>query len=150
MKFFYYGCLLSTLIASNVYANPCNIDVKVGDNMNFVPAAIKVSAAACKTVTINLAHTGSLPRNAMGHNWVLSDTKDAQAAAQEGWSAGLDSQYLKPSDVRVIASTKIVGGGESDSVSFNLSELKVGGDYTFFCSFVGHFAMMQGKFTIVE
>jgi azurin len=150
MKFLYFGCLLSTLISSNVYANTCNIEVKVGDNMNFVPAALSVSAAACKTVTINLTHTGSLPRNAMGHNWVLSATENAQAAAQDGWSAGLENQYLKPGDVRVIANTKIVGGGESESVSFNLSDLKIGGDYTFFCSFVGHFAMMQGQFTIVE
>ena len=150
MKFLYSGCLLFTLISSNVYANSCNIEVKVGDNMNFVPTALSVSAAACKTVTINLAHTGSLPRNAMGHNWVLSATENAQGAAQEGWSAGLENQYLKPGDARIIANTKIVGGGESDSVSFNISDLKVGGDYTFFCSFVGHFAMMQGKFTIVE
>ena len=150
MKFLYYGCLLITLISSDVYANSCNIEVQVGDNMNFVPAAMTVSASACKTVTINLTHTGSRPRNAMGHNWVLSTTENAQATAQDGWSAGLENQYLKSGDPRVIASTKIIGGGEGDSVSFNLSDLKVGGDYTFFCSFVGHFAMMQGKFTIIE
>jgi azurin len=150
MKFLYCGCLLLILIPANVYANACDIEVKVGDNMNFVPAALEVSAAACKTVTINLTHTGSFPRNAMGHNWVLSATENAQAAAQDGWSAGLENQYLKSGDARVIASTKIIGGGESDSVSFNLSDLNIGGDYTFFCSFVGHFAMMQGKFTIVE
>ena len=150
MKFLYSGCMLLTLISSNIYASVCDIEVKVGDNMNFVPAALSVSASACKTVTINLAHTGTLPRNAMGHNWVLSATENAQGAAQEGWGAGLENQYLKPDDSRVIASTKIVGGGESDSISFNVSDLKVGGDYTFFCSFVGHFAMMQGKFAIVD
>jgi azurin len=42
-----------------------------------------------------------------------------------------------------------VGGGESDTITFDFSKLEVGGDYTFFCSFVGHFAMMQGKFTVV-
>ncbi|WP_081585720.1 azurin [Brumicola pallidula] len=150
MKFLYCSCLLLILIPSNVYADSCNIEVKVGDNMNFVPTALEVSATACKTVTINLTHTGSFPRNAMGHNWVLSTTENAQATAQDGWSAGLENQYLKSGDPRVIASTKIIGGGESDSVSFNLSDLNVGGDYTFFCSFVGHFAMMKGKFTIIE
>jgi azurin len=150
MKSLYCGCLLLTLISSSVYADSCNIEMKVGDNMNFVPAALSVSAAACKTVTVNLTHTGSLPRNAMGHNWVLSATENAQGTAQEGWGAGLANQYLKPGDTRVIANTKVVGGGESSSISFNLSELDVGGDYTFFCSFVGHFAMMRGKFTIVE
>lgn len=150
MRILYCGCFLLTLISSNVYADSCDIDINVGDNMNFVPAALTVSAAACETVTINLTHTGSLPRNAMGHNWVLSTTENAQATAQDGWTSGLENQYLKAGDTRVIANTNIIGGGESDSVSINLSDLEVGGDYTFFCSFVGHFAMMKGKFTIVE
>jgi azurin len=73
MKFLYYGSLLLALGSSNLYADACEIDVSVGDNMNFVPAALAVSATACKTVAINLKHTGKLPRNAMGHNWVLSN-----------------------------------------------------------------------------
>jgi azurin len=150
MKFLYYGSLLLVLGSSNLYADACELDISVGDNMNFVPAALTVSATACKTVAINLKHTGTLPRNAMGHNWVLSATENAQATAQDGWAAGLQNQYLKPEDSRIIAGTKIIGGGESDSVSFNISDLKVGGDYTFFCSFIGHFAIMQGKFTITE
>lgn len=136
--------------SSNLYAAACEIDVNVGDNMNFVPAEITISASDCKTVAINLKHTGALPKNIMGHNWVLSATENAQATAQNGWAAGLENQYLKPNDSRVIASTKIIGGGESDSISFDLSGLKVGGDYTFFCSFMGHFAIMKGKFSITE
>jgi azurin len=45
----------------------------------------------------------------------------------------------------VIAHTKVVGGGESTSVKFPVSKLTKGGDYTFFCSFPGHYGLMKGK-----
>jgi azurin len=138
------------LVSSISLAETCNINVEVGDHMNFAPVAMQVSASKCDSVTLTIKHTGTVPRNAMGHNWVLTLTEDAQGTAQEGWAAGLDNEYLKPDDSRVIASTKVVGGGESDTIAFDFSQLEVGGDYTFFCSFVGHFAIMQGKFTVVE
>lgn len=139
-----------TLISAafNAQADNCSLNVKVGDNMNFVPNALEISLSKCKTVTVNLTHDGKLPRNAMGHNWVLSTSADSQAVAQAGWAAGLDNQYLPPGDKRIIASTDIIGGGQSSSVTFDTSVLSAGGDYTFFCSFVGHYAVMKGKFTV--
>lgn len=142
------GSLL--LISTNALAKECKIDVGVGDNMNFVPASLSISKSECTSVTINLTHTGSIARNAMGHNWVLSKTADAQAIAQAGWGAGLDNQYLPPGEGRIIAGSDIIGGGEATSVTFSTASLEVGGDYTFFCSFVGHFAMMKGPFTVNE
>jgi azurin len=62
-----------------------------------------------------------------------------------GVSAGLDKDYLPAGDQRVIAHTKIIGGGESTSVKFKTSQLTKGGDYTFFCSFPGHSALMKGR-----
>lgn len=44
----------------------------------------------------------------------------------------------------MIAHTKVIGGGDSTTVSFATSKLSKGGDYTFFCSFPGHWAMMKG------
>lgn len=131
-------------------AKNCELEVGVADNMTFTPGALTVSASQCETVTVTLIHSGNLPRNAMGHNWVLSKSAEAQAVAQAGWTAGLDNQYLKPGDARIIAATDIIGGGQTASVTFNTSDLTVGGDYTFFCSFVGHFAMMKGTFTVTE
>ncbi|MDF2178167.1 azurin [Aliiglaciecola sp. CAU 1673] len=137
-------------LSQQALANDCTLEVGVADSMTFTPAALEISASQCKTVTVNLTHNGKLPRNAMGHNWALAKTEDAQAVAQAGWSAGLDNQYLPPDDARVIAATDIIGGGEKASVTFDTSALTAGGDYTFFCSFVGHFAIMKGKFTVTE
>ena len=46
--------------------------------------------------------------------------------------------------------TKVIGGGESDSVTFDVSKLAAGQDYTYFCSFPGHFAMMKGTLKLVD
>jgi len=83
-----------------------------------------------------------------GHNWVLSKTADFQAIAQAGMSAGIDNNYVPQNDPRVLASTKVIGGGESTSITFSISALDKAGDYTFFCSFPGHWAIMKGSFKI--
>ena len=62
-------------------------------------------------------------------------------------SAGADNNYLPKDDPRVLAHTKLVGGGESTSVTFKTDGL-AGKDLTFFCSFPGHFAMMKGTFKV--
>ena len=51
-------------------------------------------------------------------------------------------------DPRVIAETDLIGGGETASVTFDLSGLEPGGDYTYFCSFPGHYVLMKGNFII--
>jgi azurin len=61
-------------------------------------------------------------------------------------SAGIENSYVKPNDDRVYAFTKVIGGGESTSITFSTASMTPGGDYSFFCSFPGHWAIMQGKF----
>ena len=62
-------------------------------------------------------------------------------------SAGAENGYLPKDDPRVLAHTKLIGGGESSSVTFKTDGL-AGKDLTFFCSFPGHFAMMKGSFKV--
>jgi len=35
------------------------------------------------------------------------------------------------------------------SVTFSIDSLVVGDDYTFFCSFPGHYAIMKGAFKVI-
>lgn len=135
------------LASAPLLAAECTVEVQGTDQMTFDTKEIKVSKS-CKTFTVNLKHVGALAKNVMGHNWVLSKTADAQAIATEGMTAGLDKDYLKADDARIIAHTKIIGGGESDSVSFDVSKLAAGNEYMFFCSFPGHSAMMKGTVTL--
>ena len=141
--------LLSLGALPTAFASACEMNVEVGDHMNF-PQSMTISKSACPSMKVTITHTGKIPANAMGHNWVLTASADAQAVAQAGWGAGLASNYLPAGDTRILAATKIVGGGESDTITFDTAALTAGGDYTFFCSFVGHFAMMKGKFNVEE
>lgn len=128
-------------------AEECNLTIDSTDAMQYSTDSMTVPAS-CDEVTVTLTHSGQLPRETMGHNWVLTNTADADAVATAGISVGLDGDYLPADDDRVIAATEIIGGGETTSVTFSTAGLSADGDYTFFCSFPGHNVMMKGSFTI--
>ncbi|MCX7555270.1 azurin [Xanthomonadaceae bacterium JHOS43] len=131
------------LLSSQLQAKTCELEIDSTDQMTFSTKEMKV-ASDCTEVKLTLTHSGKMPKTAMGHNWVLTATADYQAVAQDGLKAGVANDYLQADDARVIAHTKLIGGGESDSVTFSTSALQKGGDYTFFCSFPGHWAIMKG------
>jgi len=95
---------------------------------------------------VTLKHSGTLAAPVMGHNWVLAKTADMQGVINDGLTAGLANDHVKKGDTRVIAHTKIVGGGQTASVKFSTSLLKKGEAYSFFCTFPGHWSMMKGAF----
>lgn len=127
-------------------AKTCELEIEGNDAMQYNKKSMEV-AADCTEVKLTLKHTGKLPAAAMGHNWVLTETAVFQAVATAGTSAGLQGNYVPKDDKRILAHTKIIGGGETTSITFPTSALKKGGDYTFFCSFPGHWSVMKGKFT---
>ena len=150
MRLIKSGVVLALFLSGTqvVLAEDCKRSIDATDMMSFNIKEMKVPAS-CKEVTVTLNHVGTLASNVMGHNWVLSKTDDFQALATTGMSAGLANNYLPPNDKRVIAFTKVIGGGESASVTFSLDTLSAGKEYTFFCSFPGHWAIMKGSFTII-
>jgi azurin len=127
----------------------CAAAIEGTDAMQFSTHAIEIPKS-CKQFTVTLKHAGTLPKAAMGHNWVLSRTADEAGITADGVPAGLSNDYLKPGDARVIAHTKVVGGGESDSTTFSVSALKVNESYEFFCSFPGHVSLMKGTVTVAK
>ncbi|TBU96664.1 azurin [Phytopseudomonas dryadis] len=137
------------LASAPLLAAECSVEVHSTDQMTFDTKEIKVSKS-CKTFTIDLKHVGTLPKNVMGHNVVLSKTADVAAISADGIAAGVDKDYLKADDERIIAHTKLIGGGESDSVTFDVDKLAAGESYQFFCSFPGHSSLMKGAVTLVD
>ena len=138
---------LLTLASSQLMAAECKTTIDSTDQMSFNSKAIEIDKS-CKTFTVELTHSGSLPKNVMGHNWVLSKTDDMQPIATAGMAAGIDKNYLPEGDARIIAHTKVIGAGETDSVTFDVSKLAAGEAYGFFCSFPGHISMMKGTVTL--
>lgn len=140
--------LLAALMSSSlVHAENCSIDLQADDAMKFDQHSVTV-AATCKAVTIHLTHTGKLPIATMGHNVVIALTDAFQSVAQDGMKAGLAGDYVNAGDARVIAHTKIIGGGAATTTTFPGNKLKAGAAYTFFCSAPGHWSLMQGKLVV--
>ena len=74
--------------------------------------------------------------------------------AQEG-AAYQDPAYRRALWIVVILNVgygiaEMIGGGESTSVTFDVSKLAAGEDYSFFCSFPGHYSLMKGSLTLVD
>ena len=117
--------------------------------MQFNVRALQVDAG-CAEVQLTLHHVGKQEAHVLGHDWVLARTADVGALASAGIAAGFDKGYLPTGDKRVIAATKIVGGGEVTTITFSTASLTAGGDYSFFCSYPGHTSMMRGRFQVTD
>lgn len=136
--------------ASAAQASPnCTIKLKANDAMQFDLKTATVSAS-CPKINIELVHTGKLPAQAMGHNVVISQTADMNAITAAAIKAGAAAGYVPKGDAKVIAATPLIGGGATTKASFAGSKLKAGGDYSFFCSFPGHSALMKGKLVVTK
>src|ERR1700716_966142 len=104
-------------------AEPCKLEISGNDLMQYDKPELS-APATCKEITVTLHHSGKIPKEAMGHNWVLVNAADLAAVATAGLGAGLASDFVAPGDQRVLAHTKTIGGGESTSVTFATSILK--------------------------
>jgi azurin len=134
------------LLAGGVsYADPCKIAIESNDLMQFSAHEITVPST-CAEVELTLRHSGKLPAKVMGHDWVLARDSDVPAIVSAGLAAGAVRGYLPENDQRIIAATKVIGGGESTTVRFSTAGLTQGTRYAFFCTSPGHSAMMRGKF----
>ncbi|MCS4502695.1 Azurin [wastewater metagenome] len=148
-----YSCLLVALVlfsaAPASFAANCTATVEANDAMQFSTEHIEVSQS-CETFKVVLKHVGDLSLQAMGHDWVLSETNDMWDVVNAGNTAGVDNGYVKPGDERVIAATDLIGGGEQTSTTFDPSKLEKGGNYSFYCTFPGHASQMKGELVVVE
>ena len=95
-------------------------------------------------ITLTLNHTGKMDKLIMGHNFVLlKKDVDVMAFAEKAVLAK-NNEYI-PEGEEVIVYTKLLGGGESDTITFDAPEK---GYYTFLCTFPGHWGLMKGKLVV--
>ena len=137
----------SLLISAHAATAACTLDVEVGDGLMFNAKELSVEKS-CGNITVNLKHTGKMAANIMGHNWVLTSEADANDVAGKGSAAGLANNYVPKGDARVIAATKVIGGGETDSISFSTDSLTTGEKYLYVCTFPGHSFVMRGTLLV--
>ena len=133
--------------ASAARAADCHLSIEANDMIQFNARTMQVDAA-CTQIELTLQHVGKQSAHVLGHDWVLARSSDVSALANAGVAAGFDKGYLPVDDRRVIAATRIVGGGETTTITFSADKLVAGADYTFFCSYPGHSSMMRGRFRV--
>lgn len=140
----------STLLlqASAQAADHCEVTVEATDAMTYNVKEIAVPKA-CASFAIRLKHTGTMAKNIMGHNLVISKQADEQGVLQDGMKAGIAKSFVKPQDSRVLAATQVIGGGESAETSLTPKQLDASASYVFFCSFPGHASMMKGTLKLI-
>ena len=119
------------------------VTITGNDTMQFDVKTFEVKAGS--KVKIVLKNIGMVPKIAMGHNIViLKKGITAIAFGQKALGAGANATNALPDSLKgdVIASTKLLGPGETDSVV--MTAPSEAGTYEYVCTFPGHFALMRG------
>ena len=147
-----YGCknsnekkgnqIKSAVDNKSIAENEINIILNSDDLMRFDKDMLLVKSGQKIMLTLN--HIGEMDKSVMGHNFVLlKKDVDVTAFAKKAVLAK-DNEYIPEGD-EVIVYTKLIGGGESDTITFDAPEK---GYYTYICSFPGHYGLMRGKLVV--
>jgi len=98
-----------------------------------------IEAAPGEEIRVTLVTVSNLPPTAMSHNFALLEMgADADAFARASITAR-DNEYISPDfEDQVIVHTAMLGADETDSITFTAPEEP--GEYTFLCTFPGHYA----------
>jgi azurin len=121
------------------------IQLGAGDNMKYTVETIEAKPG--EQITVVLKPTGTMPKIAMQHNFVLLKAgTDATAFANA--AAGAAPTYIPDAQkAAVLASTKMAGNGETVEVSFKAPAKA--GSYQYLCTFPGHFLSgMKGTLVV--
>jgi azurin len=115
------------------------------DQMRYSAGRIDVKAG--QDITIELKNAGTLPKEAMGHNFVLlKPGVDPLAFATKSIAAKATDYVPADAADQVVAHTKLLGPGETDSIKL---AAPAPGTYPFVCTFPGHAALMNGQLVVM-
>ncbi|MBI1316845.1 azurin [bacterium] len=124
-----------------VHDGPRLFRIEANDQMKYNLEMIEVQAG--EAIQLTLVNVGSMPVEAMGHNWtLLAKDVDADAYAMEAMKYK-DNGYQVPDQTdNVLITTKILGPGEEETIAFTVPTEP--GPYKFLCTFPGHYGSMKG------
>jgi azurin len=139
-----FSALLFFAIASGVSAG--TVTIQGFDTMKF--DVTKINASPGEKLTVTLVNAGNIPKEAMGHNWILLKAGvDPVAYANAAITAVKEQYQPKAQADKVIASIPMLGPKEKASVTFNAPDKP--GTYAYICSFPAHcLAGMRGVLVV--
>ena len=122
------------------------VELTGGDDMKYNTTTI--NAKPGEMLHVVLKSTGTIPKIAMAHNFVLLVLgADVDAFLKSAMNAR-DTDYV-PADqkAKVLASSKLAGPGETVEVTFKAPAKP--GSYPYMCTFPGHYtAGMKGQLVV--
>lgn len=107
----------------------------------------RIIASPGEQLRIEFRNVGRMPKDTMGHNWVLFDLiEDAQLNQLLMDAARNRPNYLPSDQSRILAKTSILGPGESESLLIHAPSTP--GEYRYICTFPGHSVLMRGVLVV--
>ena len=145
------GCsaLLSFGCSQAPETPPKTVEVQADDKMKFDVTAFDASPG--QKIAITLKNTGTTPKLSMGHNLVVLDRSvNEQNVAKWLDTASTEAahDYVPTAAKDVLAHTKLLGPGESDTITFTAPHIP--GSYLYVCSFPGHYTQGTKGFMTVK
>ncbi|MDZ7721099.1 MAG: plastocyanin/azurin family copper-binding protein [Balneolaceae bacterium] len=118
------------------------------DNMQFSETLIEAEPG--ETIRIVLDVKSNMPPQAMSHNLAIVDLDTNVEEFVLASMAAPDTEYIAPEyEEQVIATTSMIGGGETSTIEFTVPDNP--GEYEYVCTFPGHyFGGMKGILRVAE
>jgi azurin len=131
------------LTAAAVFAAAPRV-VKIGGTDQMQYTVTKIEAKAGETIKVTLSTTSAMAKAEMAHNFVLLKKGTNVDAFAMAASMARKTNYIpEAKKAEILASTPLAGAGETVEVTFTVP--KEAGEYTYICTFPGHFvAGMRG------
>jgi azurin len=118
---------------------PKTVEISANDIMKYSVTAFDVRPG--QKISITLTNKGTTPKKSGGHDLVVLQKNTNMKKFLEAASLEASHDYASPGSQKdVLASTRLLGPGESDTITFTAPYVPA--DYDFVCSFPGH--AMQG------
>ena len=130
-------------------APPRTVAINADDKMKYDLTAFEVKPG--QKVIVTFKNVGTTPKFSMGHNFVLLDRSVNAGNVQtflDKASTEASHDYVPPDAKEVLAHSKLLGPGESETVTFNAPF--VPGEYLYLCSFPGHYSQGTKGFMTVK
>lgn len=135
---------VTSAAAADKAGSPRVIEISGNDQMKFSLATLEAKAG--EDLKVIFTNAGTLPKEAMGHNWVLLKAgTDVNAFATAAMTSKATDYIPAGMKDKVIANTPVLGPKQKAEVAF---KAPAAGTYTYICSFPGHYMIMRGTLTV--